>query len=280
MEAIASKRNSKDGPIDYSSELLILQSNYDEFVISSKEIEEELENELERAESEINKISRENENLTNNLRDKHKQISSLEKELVVTKRKLANESNLRIAAELGQDKAEENARYAEENLRQVQANLVGAKKELEAVHEKLAFTEEELEEMMSDLKTEKQVSLQLSNRLKDVESSMEIERENDDQNEKDRLTNDLNAAIRRAENAERKLTQLESTLLGSENKMEFPAEHNYESSDIFGDHVELLVKGKTEKRKRSSNKYAKKWFGLRRKKKLDDSLESTYDGEF
>eukprot|EP00554_Chaetoceros_debilis_P002394 CAMPEP_0194083292 /NCGR_PEP_ID=MMETSP0149-20130528/8887_1 /TAXON_ID=122233 /ORGANISM="Chaetoceros debilis, Strain MM31A-1" /LENGTH=1367 /DNA_ID=CAMNT_0038765669 /DNA_START=178 /DNA_END=4281 /DNA_ORIENTATION=+ len=134
---------------DRDAEIAALQTAFDEYIASSRELEDELDAELAKMQEKLAESSAANAALISQLESLNPQLSSLEKALSETKKRLEAESATRRKSELSQDEAEARAREAEASLEKFQV-------ENEQVHEQLAFREEEVEEMRLELEVEKE----------------------------------------------------------------------------------------------------------------------------
>jgi len=152
---------------DREAEIAMLQSNYDEFITSSKMIEDELEAELGNAEVELTKCETQISILNSQLSEASSQIASLEGALCTAKSKYENEWKIRRASELAEDKSESFARQAE-------GSLKALRDECDAVHESLAFQEEEAEE----LKIEQEIEMErIRQEVEDLKTQLSVEKE-------------------------------------------------------------------------------------------------------
>lgn len=131
------------------AELAALQSAFDEYIASSRELEEELDAELAKMQEKLADSSAANAALSGQLENIAPQLASLEKALSDSRAKLKVEQKLRRQAE--QDSDELEAKY-----REVEGNLMGIRDECDAVHEELAFKESELEETRLELEIERE----------------------------------------------------------------------------------------------------------------------------
>jgi len=131
------------------AELAALQSAFDEYITSSRELEEELDAELAKMQEKLAESSAANSALASQLENISPQLSSLEKGLADTKHKFEEESSMRRRAELAQDESEAKCREAE-------GALLSLKEDCDAAHEELAFRESELEETRLELEVEKE----------------------------------------------------------------------------------------------------------------------------
>lgn len=131
------------------AELAALQSAFDEYIASSRELEEELDAELAKMQEKLADSSAANAALSGQLENIAPQLASLEKALSDSRAKLKVEQKLRRQAEQDQDELE--AKY-----REVEGNLMAIRDECDAVHEELAFKESELEETRLELEIERE----------------------------------------------------------------------------------------------------------------------------
>lgn len=132
---------------DRDAEIAALQTAFDEYIASSRELEDELDGELAKMQEKLAESSAANAALISQLESLNPQLSSLERALTDSKNKLEAESELRRQTELAQDEAENRAREAE-------GALEALKSESDNIHEQLAFREEEVEEMRLELEVE------------------------------------------------------------------------------------------------------------------------------
>jgi len=134
---------------DRDAEIAALQTAFDEYIASSRELEDELDAELAKMQEKLAESSAANSALITQLESMNPQLSSLERALAETKARHESESNLRRQSELNQDEAEARAREAE-------GSIEALKTECDEVHEQLAFREEEVEETRLELEVEKE----------------------------------------------------------------------------------------------------------------------------
>lgn len=137
------------------AELIALQSAFDEYIASSRELEEELDAELAKMQEKLAESQSANAALSAQLENISPQLTSLESALTSSRQKLKEEQKLRRAAEQAQDEADQ-------RLREMEQSLQTLREECDDVHEELAFKENELEETRLELEVEKQ---QLENEL-------------------------------------------------------------------------------------------------------------------
>lgn len=144
------------------AELVALQSAFDEYIASSRELEEELDAELAKMQEKLAESTAANAALSAQLETISPQLSSLETSLTESRQKLKEEQKLRRAAEQAQDEADQ-------RLREMEQTLHHLREECDFVHEELAFKENELEESKLELEVEKQ---QLQDELTTMRSSL------------------------------------------------------------------------------------------------------------
>jgi len=129
---------------DREAELAALQTAFDEYIASSRELEEELDAELAKMQEKLAESSAANAALASQLENVTPQLTSIEQALSVARSKLERESASRRKAELAQDEAEARARQLE--------GAIGAlREECDSLHEELAFKEGEMEEAKIEL---------------------------------------------------------------------------------------------------------------------------------
>eukprot|EP00529_Nitzschia_sp_RCC80_P007120 CAMPEP_0113521394 /NCGR_PEP_ID=MMETSP0014_2-20120614/44616_1 /TAXON_ID=2857 /ORGANISM="Nitzschia sp." /LENGTH=1349 /DNA_ID=CAMNT_0000419349 /DNA_START=140 /DNA_END=4189 /DNA_ORIENTATION=+ /assembly_acc=CAM_ASM_000159 len=131
------------------AELAALQSAFDEYIASSRELEEELDAELAKMQEKLADSSAANAALSAQLENISPQLAALEKALSDSRMRLKEEQKLRRAAEQAQDDLEAKFREAE-------GSLIAVRDECDAVHEELAFKESELEETRLELEIERE----------------------------------------------------------------------------------------------------------------------------
>jgi len=131
------------------AELAALQSAFDEYIASSRELEEELDAELAKMQEKLADSSAANAALSAQLENIAPQLAALEKALSESRLRLKEEQKLRRQAEQAQDELEATYREAE-------GSLLAVREECDAVHEELAFKESELEETRLELEIERE----------------------------------------------------------------------------------------------------------------------------
>ncbi|KAL7576298.1 hypothetical protein ACA910_018121 [Epithemia clementina (nom. ined.)] len=145
------------------AELVALQSAFDEYIASSRELEEELDAELAKMQEKLAESTAANAALSSQLETISPQLTSLEASLTESRQKLKEEQKLRRAAEQAQDEADQRVREMEQSLHHL-------REECDFVHEELAFKENELEESKLELEVEKQ---QLQDELAALRAALE-----------------------------------------------------------------------------------------------------------
>jgi chromosome segregation ATPase len=130
--------------INAEAELIALQKNFDDYIAESRELEEELEQEVLKLQKKLEVSNASNSALVARLESVTPQLLGLEKEIQQLRLKLEDEVILRRQAEQEQDKAESARRAAESTVQRLQ-------EENDALHEELAFHSSELEEVKSAL---------------------------------------------------------------------------------------------------------------------------------
>eukprot|EP00586_Coscinodiscus_wailesii_P002080 CAMPEP_0172485052 /NCGR_PEP_ID=MMETSP1066-20121228/12811_1 /TAXON_ID=671091 /ORGANISM="Coscinodiscus wailesii, Strain CCMP2513" /LENGTH=435 /DNA_ID=CAMNT_0013249975 /DNA_START=325 /DNA_END=1632 /DNA_ORIENTATION=- len=190
------------------AELAELLNTYDEYVTSSKLLEDELEQELTQMRSALEKSNNARNNLKRQVQDLTSlkdtwtlQRSKLEEKLSKTNENLAHEKQLRFKAETELDRAESQIREQNETIKSY-------RKELESAHEEIAFRNMDMDDLKSELETLKNqkklqadtLSSQMSH-LEDAKSDLETAKA---------------AAIRDVENTTTKLSHLVHLLNRSE----------------------------------------------------------------
>lgn len=163
----------------HQEELAALQASYDEYVENSQMLEEELEREIAQTTSSLSKVTMENEELKEQLSSRQAEMTKLENDLASSTQRLTEQTRLRVSAELSQDDAENRARNLD-------GALEASRSECESLHEKLAYTEAELEEFRM---------------------TVDIEREENELQRED-LESDLEKALHRAQRAEQRLADM------------------------------------------------------------------------
>jgi len=125
------------------AELIALQRNFDDYIASSRELEEELEQEVSRLQKKLNESSASNAALVSRLESVTPQLLLLEQEIQLLRSKVEEEVILRRRGEQEQDKADSARRAAESTVQRLQ-------EENDSLHEELAFQSAELEEARNE----------------------------------------------------------------------------------------------------------------------------------
>jgi hypothetical protein len=125
--------------INAEAELIALQKNFDDYIAESRELEEELEQEVLKLQKKLEVSTASNTALISRLESVTPQLLGLEQEIQQLRLKLEDEVIRRRQAEQEQDKAESARRAAESTVQRLQ-------EENDALHEELAFQSSELEE--------------------------------------------------------------------------------------------------------------------------------------
>jgi len=136
------------------AELDALQAAFDEYITSSRELEEELEEELNKCQDDLSKSESRNAVLSDQLKNVAPQLNSMESKLSQVNSQLQTERRLRIAAENTSEDNETKVRYLEGSLQSVRSSeLKKVKEENEELCERLAFVEGEVEDYRNELNT-------------------------------------------------------------------------------------------------------------------------------
>ena len=139
------------------AELDALQTAFDEYIASSRELEEELDAELTKCQQDLDQAESRNSALASQLANVTPQLNSLETKLSSVTSQLKQESQRRIQAEMTCEEAENKLREAEGALASVQqSELRKLKEENEDLYERLAFIEGESEDYRNELETERE----------------------------------------------------------------------------------------------------------------------------
>lgn len=179
---------------DREAELAALQTAFDEYIASSRELEDELDAELTKMQEKLADSSAANAALASQLETLNPQLSSLEKSLASTKSDLERERELRRRAELAQDECEGRAREAE-------GSLAALRHEHDEIMEGMAFKDEEVEELRLELEVEREEKERVREEMEDMKG-------------------DLEAALQRAERAEDELRDERERARGEAEKKE------------------------------------------------------------
>jgi len=139
------------------AELDALQTAFDDYIASSRELEEELDAELTKCQQDLDQAESRNSALASQLANVTPQLNSLESKLSSVTSQLKQESQRRIQAEMACEDAENKMREVEGTLASVRSSeLRKLKEENEDLCERLAFTEGEVEDYRNELETERE----------------------------------------------------------------------------------------------------------------------------
>eukprot|EP00985_Skeletonema_marinoi_P028906 scaffold26260_cov86-Skeletonema_marinoi.AAC.1 len=139
------------------AELDALQTAFDDYIASSRELEEELDAELTKCQQDLDQAESRNSALASQLANVTPQLNSLESKLSSVTSQLKQESQRRIQAEMACEDAENKMREVEGTLASVRSSeLRKIKDENEDLMERLAFIEGEVEDYRNELDTERE----------------------------------------------------------------------------------------------------------------------------
>ncbi|KAL7518502.1 hypothetical protein ACHAWX_003323 [Stephanocyclus meneghinianus] len=143
------------------AELDALQTAFDEYIVSSRELEEELDAELTKCQNDLSKAQSRNTALAAQLSSLSPQLTALEAQLSNLTTQLNNETQRRIAAENAAEEAENTSRRLAAAATNNAANGKSEeekrwKEEREELLERLAFVEGECEEWKRELEEERE----------------------------------------------------------------------------------------------------------------------------
>ncbi|KAL7551645.1 hypothetical protein ACHAWF_014832 [Thalassiosira exigua] len=138
-------------------ELDALQTAFDEYIASSRELEEELDAELTKCQDDLTKAESRNTVLASQLSNIQPQLTSLEAKLSSVAAQLSAESRRRVAAEMKSEEAETKLRESEGTLAAVRSSEVRRlREESEELCERLAFAQGEAEDYRHELDAERE----------------------------------------------------------------------------------------------------------------------------
>mmetsp|Transcript_6886 Transcript_6886/g.14939 ORF Transcript_6886/g.14939 Transcript_6886/m.14939 type:complete len:1458 (+) Transcript_6886:192-4565(+) len=138
-------------------ELDALQTAFDEYIVSSRELEEELDAEFTKCQKDLTKAESRNTALASQLANIQPQLNSLETKLSTLTTHLSSETQRRISAEMKSEEAENKLRESEGTLAAVRSSEVRKlKEENEELCERLAFVEVEAEDYRNELNTDRE----------------------------------------------------------------------------------------------------------------------------
>ncbi|KAL3787803.1 hypothetical protein HJC23_003552 [Cyclotella cryptica] len=143
------------------AELDALQTAFDEYIVSSRELEEELDAELSKCQNDLSKAQSRNSALASQLSSLSPQLTALEAQLSNLTTQLHNETQRRIAAENAAEEAENASRRLAASATNNAASGKSEeekkwKEEREELLERLAFVEGECEEWKRELEEERE----------------------------------------------------------------------------------------------------------------------------
>ena len=139
------------------AELDALQTAFDDYIASSRELEEELDAELTKCQQDLDQAESRNSALASQLANVSPQLNSIESKLSTVTSQLKQESQRRIQAEMACEDAENKMREVEGTLASVRSSeLRKIKEENEDLCERLAFIEGEVEDYRNELDTERE----------------------------------------------------------------------------------------------------------------------------
>uniref|UniRef100_A0A7S2K311 Kinesin motor domain-containing protein n=1 Tax=Leptocylindrus danicus TaxID=163516 RepID=A0A7S2K311_9STRA len=124
-------------------ELANLQANFDEYIESSRELEEELDAEITKLQEKLNESSAANRSLIAQLNSVSPQIANLEGTIQTVTAQLSKSNELKL-------KAEQSSEDAEARSREIEMSFSRLKEQEAAATEELALTLGELEEVRED----------------------------------------------------------------------------------------------------------------------------------
>lgn len=151
-------------------ELDALQTAFDEYIVSSRELEEELDAELTRCQSDLAKVESCNTALATQLSNIQPQLNSLESKVSALTSQLASESQKRISAEMKSEEYENKLRESEGTISALRSSeMRKLKQDNEELYERLAYVEGEAEDYRNELNTERE---RHRNEMEEMQSDM------------------------------------------------------------------------------------------------------------
>lgn len=214
-------------------ELDALQAEFDEYIESSREMEEEMEADLDKYQNDLAKAESRNSALASQLVGLRSQLNSLQTKLSTVSAQLSSETRRRISAETRTEEAENKQREAEGTLAVVRSREVRKlREENEELCERIAFVEGEAEDCRNELNVERERYRQevgelredlnvLRVRLKETEDGlgpMESGGDNDNAVEDTILDGDGAMAMDRASSAQNELEMVTEQLIEAKTK--------------------------------------------------------------
>ena len=151
-------------------ELDALQTAFDEYIVSSRELEEELDAELTRCQSDLAKVESCNTALATQLSNIQPQLNSLESKVSTLTSQVASESQKRISAEMKSEEYENKLRESEGTISALRSSeMRKLKQDNEELYERLAYVEGEAEDYRNELNTERE---RHRNEMEELQSDM------------------------------------------------------------------------------------------------------------
>lgn len=145
---------------DREAELAALQSSFDEYIESSRMLEEELDAELNKMQRRLGESSHTNQTLSAQLENVTPQLSSLERALAKANEALSQETENRRRAETRQDEAEARARAADGTIERL-------RDENDRALQEVAFKDDEMEELRVMMEVDKETHQGQLNELRE-----------------------------------------------------------------------------------------------------------------
>lgn len=220
---------------DREAELAALQSAFDEYITSSRELEEELDAEIAKMQEKLAQSAAANAALSSQLETIAPQLNSLEQALTDSRSKLQLEERLRRQAEQAQDEAEARSR-------EVEGSLAALREDCDAAHEELAFKESELEETRLELEVEKE---RYRVEMEDLRSDLEVARQTEANGNKER------AAIQEAKSPPPEAGADEDYIKRLEDELELVTEQLIETEQKLSQAQDELADEKTNSQLRT-----------------------------
>mmetsp|Transcript_5271 Transcript_5271/g.11965 ORF Transcript_5271/g.11965 Transcript_5271/m.11965 type:complete len:1460 (-) Transcript_5271:94-4473(-) len=153
-------------------ELDSLQTAFDEYIASSRELEEELDAELTKCQNDLTKAESRNTALATQLANIQPQLNSLELKLSTLTTQASSETQRRISAEMKSEECENKLRESQGALAAVRSSEVRKlKDENEELCERLAFVECEAEDYRNELNTERE---QYTEEVEELKGDVEV----------------------------------------------------------------------------------------------------------
>mmetsp|Transcript_38030 Transcript_38030/g.79656 ORF Transcript_38030/g.79656 Transcript_38030/m.79656 type:complete len:341 (-) Transcript_38030:42-1064(-) len=161
-------------------ELDALQEAFDEYIVSSRELEEELEADFAKCQKDLTKSESRNTTLSSQLANIQTQMTSLETKLSTLNSQLSSETQRRISAENRTEEAENKLRVSEGTLAAVRSTEVRKlKEENEDLCERLAYLGSEVDDYKNILNAEKEMYREMVKELKDDVAVLKVRLEED-----------------------------------------------------------------------------------------------------